>query len=491
MDGLGLNARGQAVVSGIRFLRRVHPSEVSMHKVYDNILQAVGDTPLVRLNSVTKGLKSTLYAKVEYVNPGGSVKDRIALKIIEDAEKSGALQPGGTIIEGTSGNTGAGLAMAAAIKGYKSVFVLPDKQSEEKRASLRAWGARVVVTPTNVEPDDPRSYYSVSKRLVEETPNAFYANQYHNPSNPETHYVGTGPELYNQLDGNIDVFIAGCGTGGTITGVGKYLKEQRKDIQVVGVDPVGSLYYDYFHTGQLTQPHTYVLEGIGEDFLPSTMDFSFVDDVIRVNDKECFLMTRRMVREEGLYCGGSCGAAVAGALKYLRRHDREGLTAVVLLPDGSAKYMSKIFDDNWMREGGYLEPDRGLGSVQDLMAQRDAKRKLITVRSKSRIAEVIGLLKVHGISQVPLVDGKGKLKGMLFEKNLLERALEGGGSQSLVDDMVSANYTTVDGITEISVLAELFRRFKVAVVLDEKSSPVDIITRIDLIDYMSQVAGAK
>jgi cystathionine beta-synthase len=462
-----------------------------MHKVYDNILQAVGDTPLVRLNSVTAGLKSTLYAKIEYVNPGGSVKDRIAMQIIEDAEKSGELEPGGTIIEGTSGNTGAGLAMAAAIKGYKSIFVLPDKQSEEKRAALRAWGARVVVTPTNVEPEDPRSYYSVSRRLVDETPKGFYANQYHNPSNPESHYRTTGPELYDQIEGKLDVFIGGCGTGGTITGVGKYLKEQRKDIQIVGVDPVGSLYYDYFHTGQLTQPHTYVLEGIGEDFLPSTMDFKFVDDVVRVNDKECFLMTRRLVREEGLYCGGSCGAAVAGALKYLKRHDREGLTAVVLLPDGASKYMSKIFDDTWMREGGYLEPDRGMGSVAELMMRRKDERKLITVRTKAKIAEVIGQLKVHGISQVPLVDSKGKLKGMLFEKNLLERALEGGGSNGPVDDMVSASYTTVDGNTEISVLAELFRRFKVAVVLDAKSKPVDIITRIDLIDYMSQLAGGK
>jgi len=461
-----------------------------MHKVYENILQAVGDTPLVRLNSVTKGLKSTLYAKVEYVNPGGSVKDRIALQIIDDAEKSGELTPGGTIIEGTSGNTGAGLAMAAAIKGYKSIFVLPDKQSEEKRASLRAWGARVVVTPTNVEPDDPRSYYCVSRRLVDETVDGFYANQYHNPSNTLTHYKSTGPELYEQLDGKIDVFIAGCGTGGTISGVGQYMKEKRKDIQIVGVDPVGSLYYDYFHTGQLTEPHSYVLEGIGEDFLPTTMNFDYVDDVIRVNDKECFLMTRRLVREEVLYCGGSSGAAVAGALKYLRRHDREGLTAVVLLPDGASKYMSKIFDDNWMREGGYLQPDRGMGSVGDLAAGRGDKRELITVDTGAKITEVIGLLKLHGISQVPLLE-KGKLKGMLFDKRLLESALEGGRRNALVDDLVDVGYCTVDTDTEIAVLAELFRRFKVAVVLDEGSQPMDIITRIDLIDYMSQVAGGQ
>lgn len=458
-----------------------------MHKVYDNILQCVGDTPMVRLNRVTTGLKATVYAKVEMFNAGGSVKDRIALHIIEQAEKSGALKPGATIIEGTSGNTGAGLAMVAALKGYKTIFVLPDKQSEEKRAALRAWGARVVVTPTNVEPEDPRSYYSVAKRLVEETPNSFYANQYHNPDNPDAHYKDTGPEIYDQLDGKLDVFIAGVGTGGTITGVGRYLKEKSPETKIVGVDPVGSLYYDYFHTGQLTQPHTYVLEGIGEDFLPSTMDFRYVDDVVRVNDRECFQMTRRLVREEGLYVGGSCGAAVAGALKYLRRVDREGLVACVLLPDSATKYLSKIFNDNWMRENGFLDEDDKMGTVGDLMAGR-GKRKLISVLPNARVSEVIGVLKLHGISQVPVVQD-GTLRGVVFEKRVLERALEGSRSDVPVEDLVEASYCTVDKETEVSVLTELFRRFKVAVVLDEGNQPVDIITRIDLIDFISQVAA--
>lgn len=456
-----------------------------MRRVYDNILQTMGDTPLVRLNSVTLGLKATVYAKLEMFNPGGSVKDRIALKIIEEAERRGDLKPGGTIVEGTSGNTGAGLAMVAALRGYKTIFVLPDKQSEEKRAALRAWGARVVVTPTNVEADDPRSYYSVAARLVEETPNAFYANQYHNADNPVTHYETTGPELYEQLDGKLDVFVAGIGTGGTITGTGQYLKEQNPDIQVVGVDPVGSLYYDYFHTGQLTQPHTYVLEGIGEDFMPSTMDFQYVDDVVRVNDKECFQMTRRLVREEGLYVGGSCGAAVAGALKYLRRVDREGLVVVILLPDSATKYLSKIFNDAWMRENGFLEPDSGLGTVADMRAGRGKKRKLIGVAPEARVPEVIGVLKLHGISQVPVVL-EGKLQGVVFEKRLLERALQRDRDDVPVADLVDASYCTVDGDTEVSVLTELFRRFKVAIVLDEQNCPVDIITRIDLIDYISQ-----
>lgn len=455
-----------------------------MRDVYDNILECVGNTPLVRLNRLTRGLKSTVYAKVEFFNPAGSVKDRVALKIIEDAEKSGALRPGGTIIEATSGNTGAGLAMVAAMRGYKSIFVLPDKQSEEKRAALRAWGARVVVTPTNVEPDDPRSYYKTAERLVRETPNAFYANQYHNQVNPQAHYESTGPELMDQLDGKMDVFCAGLGTGGTITGTGRYLKEVKPECQVVGIDPVGSLYYDYFHTGQLTQPHTYVVEGIGEDFLPSTMDFQFVDDVVRVNDKESFQMTRRLVHEEGLFCGVSCGAAVAGTLKYLRRHDREGLVAVVLLPDSGIKYMSKVYNDQWMKEMGFLDPDRGLGLVEAMLAER-SDRTLISVSPDAKVTEVIGVLKVHGVSQVPLVEDD-KLVGVASEKRLLEQALTGTGGHTPVRDIMEANYCTVDEDTEVHVLMDLFKRFRVAIVLDEANKPFDIITRIDLLDYVNR-----
>ena len=458
-----------------------------MHKVYNNILECIGDTPAVRLNSVTRGLKSNVFAKVEFLNPAGSVKDRIGIKIIEDYEKSGELKPGGTIIEGTSGNTGAGLAMAAAIKGYKTVFVLPDKQSEEKRAALRAWGAKVVVTPTNVEPDDPRSYYKVSARLVEETPNACYGNQYHNPSNPAAHYEKTAPELYKQFDGKIDVFIAGLGTGGTITGMGKYLKEQNPDIKIVGVDPVGSLYYDYFHTGQMTDPHTYLVEGIGEDFLPTTMDFQYVDDVIRVNDKECFQMTRRLTREEGLFGGASSGAAVAGALKYLALNDVEGQNVVILLPDGGKNYLSKVFNDKWMEENSFLEEDQGKGHVSDVLAMGGDARELIQVAPTAKIMEVVGLLKLHGISQVPVVE-EGKLLGMLTEKSLLQRALEGSRVDGNVRDLVESDYCAVDAATEVDVLIDLFRRYRVAVVL-EGGIPVDLITRIDLIDYIGRVSG--
>ncbi len=459
-----------------------------MHNVHSNILQCVGDTPLVRLNRLAADHRATLYAKLEYMNPGGSVKDRIALQIIEDGERAGLLKPGGTIVEATSGNTGAGLAMVAALKGYKTIFVLPDKQSEEKRAALRAWGARVVICPTNVTPEDPRSYYKTAERLVEETPNSFYANQYHNPSNPEAHYRMTGPEIYRQLDGRIDVFIAGLGTGGTISGIGRYLKEQDPNIKVVGIDPVGSLYFDYFHTGQLTQPHTYVVEGIGEDFLPSTMNFDYVDDVIRVNDKECFQVTRRLVREEGMFCGASSGAAVAGALRYLGLHDREGLSAVVLLPDSGSRYLSKVFNDAWMRENGFLEPETNLGTVQDILSGR-GERALVTVSASSTVAEVIGRLKLHGISQVPVMDGD-RLVGIISETRLLERALRGGSSDAPVRELVQADYCTVDRQTVVPVVTELFRRSKVAIVV-EGSRPVDIITRIDLIDFISKKSQAS
>jgi len=456
-----------------------------VHNVHDHVLTCVGNTPLVRLNALNAGISANVYVKLEMLNPGASVKDRIALHIIETAEANGELEPGGTIVEATSGNTGAGLAMAAAIKGYQCVFVLPDKQSEEKRAALRAYGARVVVTPTNVEPEDPRSYYSVAKRLAEETPNAFYANQYHNPANPETHYQTTGPELYEQLDGKLDVFIAGLGTGGTISGVGKYLKEQNPDVRVIGVDPVGSLYYDYFKTGQLTEAFSYVIEGIGEDFLPTTMDFGYVDDVVRINDTEGFLMTRRLAREEGIFAGGSCGAAVAGGLKWLRANDRPDMTAVILLPDSGSRYLSKIYNDQWMAENGFLSEPKGLGSVADLIGSHP--RQPITIPDTTVATEAIGLLKLHGISQVPVLRD-GRVLGVLHERTLLEAALKQGPTPSRAGELATHDFAVVDRSTEIAVLSDLFRKVRLALVMDHDTL-VTVLSRIDLIDYVARFSG--
>jgi cystathionine beta-synthase len=457
-----------------------------MHKVYDNVAQAVGDTPLVRLNSLARGLSSNVYAKLEYMNPGASVKDRIALQMIEDAEKKGLLKPGGTIVEGTSGNTGAGLAMVAATRGYKCIFILADKQSEEKRAALRAYGAKVVVCPTDVAPEDPRSYYSVSKRIADETPNSFFANQYHNPSNPEAHYRTTGPELYAQLDGQIDVFVAGMGTGGTLSGVGKYLKEKNPNVKIVGVDPVGSLYYDYFRTGKLTEAFSYVVEGIGEDFLPSTMDFQYLDDIVRVDDKECFVWTRRLAREEGIFGGGSCGAAALGAVRWARLNDRPGQNVVVLLPDNGSRYISKIYNDAWMEEKGYLDAGPQLGTVGEILKSAGS-REIVTAAPTTSLTEAIGLMKLHGISQLPVLKND-EIVGVVHESKLLEAALRAGPKGAVAGDLADNDYCTVSRDTEVSVAYDLLRKVKIALVLDGHRL-VDVLTRIDLIDHVARITG--
>lgn len=317
--------------------------------VLDNILRAIGNTPLVKLNKITRDIEATVLAKVEFFNPGGSVKDRIGNAIIEDAEQKGLLSPGGTVVEATSGNTGMGLAVAAAVKGYKAIFVMPDKMSDEKIRSLTALGAKVVVAPTSVEPEDPRSYYSVAKNIADETPNCLLANQYHNEVNPKAHYETTGPELWEQTGGNIDALVAGMGTGGTISGTGKFLKEKNPKIEIIGADPVGSVYYEYFKTGKLGEVQPYMVEGVGEDMLPSTMDFGVVDDVYQVSDNESFDVARRLAREEGLFVGGSCGTALAATLCYARELTKDKVV-VVILPDSGSRYLSKFFSDDWMSE---------------------------------------------------------------------------------------------------------------------------------------------
>jgi cystathionine beta-synthase len=321
-------------------------------QVYKSILEAIGNTPLVRLNKVAEGTDATVLAKLENLNPGGSVKDRIGLTMVQDAEKKGLLKPGGTIIEPTSGNTGTGLAMVACVKGYKMIFTMPDKMSEEKQSLLRAYGAKVVVTPTNVPPDSPEHYIKVAERLTRETLNSYMPNQYVNKANPAAHYRTTGPEIWKQTGGKVDAFVCGMGTGGTISGTGRFLKKKKKTVKIVGVDPEGSIYHPRFH-GDKEETHQYKIEGIGEDFMPKTMDLSIVDEVIRVSDRDAFDFARRLAREEGILVGGSGGAAVYAALKTAEKM-KKGKTVVTLLPDSGRNYLTKVFSDQWMREQGFL-----------------------------------------------------------------------------------------------------------------------------------------
>jgi len=458
------------------------------HEVHQSILSTVGNTPLVQLNAVTRGVQATVLAKAEFLNPGGSVKDRVGMAIVEEAERRGDLKPGGTIVEATSGNTGVGLAIAAAMKGYKCIFVMPDKMSDEKIRLLQAFGARVVITPTAVSPEDPRSYYSVSRKIAEETPNAVYANQYHNPVNPLVHYRTTGPEIWRQTGGKIDVFVAGLGTGGTISGTGKYLKEQNPHVRVVGADPVGSLYYEYFKTGKLGAAHTYTVEGIGEDFLPSTMDFGVVDDVVQVSDQESFLIARRLVKEEALFVGGSSGTAVAAALRYAKDLP-EGTTVVVILPDSGSRYLSKFLNDDWMRQNRFLESELVEGTVQDVLRIK-RRAKLITVTSEDRMMDVINTLKKHNISQVPVID-KGELMGMITEVDLLNHMVHEAPHQpdETIAELVTTEHMEVVGPrTSLEALSEIFARGHVAVVL-EGQDIAGIVAKIDLIDFLA--AGVK
>jgi cystathionine beta-synthase len=464
-------------------------------EIHENVLGAMGNTPLVRLNRVTRGVQAQIVAKVEYFNPGSSVKDRIGIEMIEDAERSGRLKPGGTIVESTSGNTGVGLAIAAAIKGYKCIFVMPDKMSEEKIRVLRAYGARVVVTPTNVEPEDPRSYYSVAKQIVAETPNSILANQYHNPANPATHYKTTGPEIWRQTAGKIDVFVCGMGTGGTITGVGRFLKEMNPKIQIVGVDPIGSILHDYFYTGKMTEAHSYKVEGIGEDFIPSVYDFSVIDDMVRVNDKESLLMTRRLVREEGLFVGGSCGAAVAGALRYAsdRKLSKDKLV-VTLLPDSGSRYLSKIFDDNWMRENQFLESD-WLDTTVAAILRRQSQHEIVVARATQSVNNVISRLKAADVSQLPVVGERDQVVGVVTEVSLLNYLLRSPGADAssiAIEDagVINANVPTVTPELPAEALMSIFNTEKMALVVErapgsEDRRVVGIITQIDLLDFLA------
>jgi len=457
--------------------------------VYENVLKVIGRTPIVRLNRVSQGCIANLYVKLEFLNPGGSIKDRIGWWMIEDAERKGLIQPGGTIVEGTSGNTGVGLAIAAAIKGYKCVFVLPDKMSDEKIRNLRAFGAKVVVTPTAVEPDDPRSYYQVSRRLARETPNAFYINQYDNLSNREGHYHQTGPEILEQMP-DIDVLIAGIGTGGTLCGSSKYLKEKKPSIKTVAVDPVGSIVYEYFKYGKVqTLPKTYKIEGIGEDFIPKNYDLSLIDDMIQVEDKESFLMTRELLTKEGLYAGISSGSAVVGAIKWIQQQGNAyaGKNVLIVLPDSGNRYLSKAFNDDWMREAGFLDQP-SLGTVADVLhLVRPKAEGIIMVKQTDKISSVIELLKEKGISQVPVTDGAGWIKGMVTEGAILSALYEKRFKPTdAIENLANPAVEYVSPHDSVEKVSNVLSTGKTPIVTDpqHEGKLLAILTKIDLLTYL-------
>ena len=445
----------------------------------ESILDLVGHTPMVRLQKVARGVKPAVLAKLEQLNPGGSVKDRIALTMIEDAERSGLLRPGGTIIEPTSGNTGHGLAMVAAIKGYNMVFVMPDKMSAEKISLLRAYGADVVVCPTNVERESPQSYYSVAERLSHEIPGAFQPNQYFNQRNPEAHYRTTGPEIWEQTEGRVDVFVAGMGTGGTISGVARYLKEKKPSVQIVGADPEGSIY-----SGPV---HPYKVEGVGEDFMPGTMDIKLVDQVVQVNDKQSFVAARRLAREEGILVGGSSGMALHAALEVARDRGPDDVI-VVLFPDTGRNYLSKFFNDEWMRQNGFLAR-LGAVRIREVLAEHaQGMPPLVTVEASRTVGDAIDLMQRYGISQLPVTeDANGHLVvGTLQERTLLDRVYH---DPSVVTTAVStamdAPLSQVGVDSSIDDAFEPLLRGEQAVLVVESGEPVAVITRSDLLEFVA------
>ncbi len=450
----------------------------------ENILKAVGKTPLVRLNKIVPEGAAEVWAKAEFLNPAGSVKERMALYIIEKAEREGVLKPGGTIIEGSSGNTGLGIAMVAALKGYKAVITISDKMSSEKINQLKAFGAKVVICPANVPAESPHSYYETAKRIVKETPGAFYLNQYHNPENIEAHYLWTGPEIWEETGGQFDAFVAGIGTGGTLSGIGRFIKEKNPNIKVIAVDPAGSVFYSYFKTGKLTAPHAYKVEGIGEDMLVEAMDFSVVDDLVQVTDRDCFLTARRLTREEGLFAGGSSGGAVFVALKVAVQLGASK-RVVTLLPDSGNRYLSKVFSDEWMRDNGFLDEEPRLGRVKDILNLH--KRKLITAASKELVHRVIDKMKRYDISQLPVVDD-GRLAGIIREVDLLSYMVTGRHRISEpIEAIVEKNAETISPEASISLLSEKFMTNQdTAVVVVEGGKIIGLVSKIDLIDYLAK-----
>ncbi|MDV6170161.1 pyridoxal-phosphate dependent enzyme [Flavobacterium sp. DG1-102-2] len=448
-------------------------------KYAKNILETIGNTPMVKLNKLTKDIDALVLAKVETFNPGNSVKDRMAVKMIEDAEADGRLKPGGTIIEGTSGNTGMGLALGAIVKGYKLICVISDKQSKEKMDILRAVGAKVVVCPTDVEPTDPRSYYSVSKRLAEETPNSWYVNQYDNMSNTAAHYEQTGPEIWEQTEGKITHFVVGVGTGGTISGVAKFLKEKNPNIKIWGIDTYGSVFKKYHETGVFDENeiYSYITEGIGEDILPKNVDFSLINGFTKVTDKDAAVYTRRLALEEGIFVGNSAGAAIKGLLQ-LKDEFKPDDVVVVLFHDSGSRYVGKMFNDDWMRERGFL--DEEITKAEDLIKDH-AYKPLVVVRTEELVSHAIERLRKYKISQIPVIDTNGFV-GSIDETDLFRSYVEDKDiADKPIREIMGAAYPVVKANTSIEEISKLINKDNQAVLVDLGDGRHHIITKHDII----------
>jgi cystathionine beta-synthase len=453
---------------------------------YATVLETIGWTPLIRLNAVTAGLNTPIYGKAEFFNPGGSVKDRIGLAIIEDAERSGRLKPGGTIVEGTSGNTGVGLALAAALKGYRCIFTLPDKMSQEKVRLLRAFGAEVIITPTAVPPDHPENYVMKAKAIAARTPNAVLANQFYNQVNPEAHYRTTGPEIWEQTEGRVTHFIGGAGTGGTMSGAGRYLKERNSAVHVVIAEPEGSVFAEYHRTGTLPPGQPYKVEGIGGDKIPETLHFQHIDEFITIGDREAFHMARRITREEGLFVGGSTGLIVAAALKVARRlHDPDALVVAILCDTGE-RYLSKVFNDEWLQENQLLEAEQ-VTAAGLLATKAEAAPQLVTVTPAQTARQALNLMETYDVSQVPVVE-YDRCVGAVSEGALMARAI---AQPSILDrqvrEIVEPAYPVVDADLPLERLSELLSRETPAVLVEANGELVGIVTRYDVLHHMAGI----
>ncbi len=449
----------------------------------NNILETIGNTPLVKLNKITKDVKGTILAKIETTNPGNSIKDRMALMMIEEAEKSGKLKPGGTIIEGTSGNTGMGLAIAAVIKGYKCIFTTTDKQSKEKVDALKAFGAEVIVCPTDVEPEDARSYYSVSSRLEREVPNSWKPNQYDNLANSKAHYEQTGPEIWEQTEGKITHLVVGVGTGGTISGTAKFLKEKNPEIKIWGIDTYGSVFKKYKETGIFDEKeiYPYITEGIGEDFLPKNVDFELIDLFEKVTDKDAALMTREIARKEGIFAGNSAGAALAGLLQ-LKDKLNENAVVVIIFHDHGTRYLGKMYNEDWLRERGFLQDEKL--TAKSILSKREPQ-EMVTIDSDKTVIEAINTMKMLNISQIPVVQ-KGMVVGKLTEGDILDALLEKPSIRSAkVDTIQTASFPFVDLNTSIDRISGLINKENSAVLVEDKNGKIEIITQYDIINAIS------